>query len=322
MTPLRITLLGAGAVGGYFGAPLAAAGHRVSVVARGATLETLRRDGLTLLMEGRRVNGPVQAAEDGARFGPQDVVILAVKAPALPQVAQHVPPLLGPDTIVLPMLNGIPWWFFEGEQRLLRLDPDGALDKAIPRRQVVGAVVFPSLSCPQPGVTAHASGTRVVFGEPEGGTSERVQRVVDLFTQAGLSPEASTDIRREIWLKLLGNACFNPVSMITGSHTDDMLDDELIHELFDGMMRELMAMGRALGIDAVVDPAARMAFSRKLGHIKTSMLQDVDAGRAVELDGILGAAVELAARLGIQAPLLKAVYAIGRRRARELGLYR
>lgn len=322
MGNLRITLVGAGAVGGYLASPLARAGHEVSVVARGQTLEAIRRrGGLTLQSQGESFTAPVVANDDARAFGPQDIVLLAVKAPALPQAAAHVPPLLGPQTLVLPLLNGIPWWFFPGAQRLKCLDPDGALERSIPFEQIVGSVVFPSLSCPEPGVTRHASGTRLVFGEPHGGDSERVRRVVEVLRAAGHSPEASADIRREVWLKLLGNACFNPVSMVTGSHTDDMIDDPRVNRLFTGMMRELLSLGRALGIGIDMEPAERLALTRKLGHIKTSMLQDVEALRSVEIDAILGAAIEAAERSGVAVPLLETVYALARRKAEVMGLY-
>jgi 2-dehydropantoate 2-reductase len=322
MQALRIALVGAGAVGGYFAAPLARAGHQVSVVARGATLAAIRRNGgLTLEMQGQRFTAPVQAGEDASAFGPQDIVLLAVKAPSLPQAARHVPPLLGRETVVLPLLNGIPWWFFPGEQRLKSLDPEGVLERSIPLEHIVGSVVFPSLSCPEPAVTVHASGTRMVFGEPGGGAGDRVQRVVQALRDAGHAPEAASDIRREVWLKLLGNACFNPVSLVTGSHTDDMIDDERVNRLFTGMIRELLALGAALGIPIEMQPAERLAFTRKLGHIKTSMLQDAEAHRAVEIDAILGAPLEAAERLGVPVPLLETVYALARRRATVMGLY-
>lgn len=322
MTALRIALVGAGAVGGYVAAPLARGGHTLSVLARGATLEAIRRNGgLTLQSQGERYTAPARAAEDARSFGPQDIVLLAVKAPALPKAAAHLPPLLGPQTIVLPLLNGIPWWFFQGPQRLRSLDPDGALERAIPFEHIVGSVVFPSLSSPEPGVTVHASGSRLVFGEPGGGESERVRHVVEVLEAAGHSPEATTDIRREVWLKLLGNACFNPVSLVTGSHTDELIDDPRINKLFTGMMLELLALGRALGIAIDIRPADRLAFTRKLGHIKTSMLQDLEASRPVEIDAILGAAIEAAERAGVAAPLLETVYALARRRAEVAGIY-
>ncbi|MDX3907017.1 MAG: 2-dehydropantoate 2-reductase [Pigmentiphaga sp.] len=325
---LRIGVAGAGAIGGFLAARLALAGHEVSVLARGATLAAIRTRGILLDSGGTRVEANVRASDDPAQLGVQDVVILAVKAPSLPGLAPAIAPLLGPGTIVLPALNGVPWWFFPpgaggplAGRQLRTVDPDGRLERALPAAHILGLVVFPSCSCPEPGTVVHASGSRLVVGEPAGGMTLRAQAMARLLADARFEASASPDIRRIVWEKLLGNACFNPVSLLTGSHTDLLIDDAGVNRLFQAMMHELLTIGRELGIALDIEPADRLAVTRKLGHIKTSMLQDVEAGRAVELDAILGAAVEIAAELRVPAPLLDTVYALARVRAQRLGLY-
>ncbi|MEK7943526.1 2-dehydropantoate 2-reductase [Pigmentiphaga sp. YJ18] len=324
---MRIGVAGAGAIGGFLAARLALAGNDVSVLARGATLRALDEHGIRLDSGGTRSAARVRASDDPRQLGPQDLLILAVKSPSLPGLADRLGPMIGPDTLVLPALNGVPWWFFQSGDgplaghRLRAVDPDGRLERAIPADRVLGFVVFPSSSSPEPGVVAHASGSRLVVGEPAGGASPRARRAADSLAGAGFEASASPDIRRIVWEKLLGNACFNPVSLLTGSHTDLLIDDERVNRLFQAMMRELLAVGDALGLPLAIEPPARLAVTRKLGHIKTSMLQDVEAGRAVELDSILGAAVEIAGELGVPAPLLDTVYALARVRAERLGLY-
>jgi len=317
----RICVIGAGAIGGLFGARLAHGGQaQVSVVARGRTLDALRASGWVLEMAGERIAPAVQAVSpaEAASLGPQDIVILAVKAYALEQVVALVAPLLGPDTLVVPAVNGVPWWF---TGRLDCLDPRGVIAGAIPIGRVVGAVVYPSCSSPAPGVSRHGSGSRLVFGEIAGGApTPRIEALVRCLRAAGLDAEATTDIRTEVWKKLLGNACFNPVSMLTGSATDRLIDDAGIHRLFVSMMQETIAVGRALGIDPGIEPAARIAITRKLGHVKTSMLQDAEAGRPVEVEAILGAVIELARRHGVDTPHNQTVLALARMRAATAAL--
>ncbi len=325
---LKIGVVGAGAIGGFLAARLALAGNQLSVLARGKTLEAIRNHGIRLESEGRTFQVPVRVSADPAELGEQDVVVLAVKSPSLPEVAGKLAPLLGRETIVLPALNGVPWWFFQAitagplaGHRLSSVDAEGRLESAIPAKNIVGLVVFPSCSCPEPGRIVHASGSRLVVGEPGGAASARAQAMGQLFSAAGFEALASQDIRGEVWAKLLGNACFNPVSLLTGSHTDLLIDDSGVNQLFQNMMQELLCIGGKLGVPLDITPVARLAFTRKLGHIKTSMLQDVEAGRAVEIDSILGAAVEIAAELKVPAPFLDTVYALAKVRAQRLGLY-
>lgn len=325
----RICVVGAGAMGGFFTAKLALAGLPISVLARGATLAALRQHGIRLTAGGKLSSAPVSASDNPADLGPQDLVIIAVKAQSLPAVADQIAQLVTPATTVVPILNGLPWWYFRigakgklAGYNLRCVDPEGKLSRAIAPASIVGAVAFPSIACPEPGHTVHVSGERYIFGEAAGGPSERVTELARLVKASGLTgAETSTDIRREIWLKLLGNACFNPVSLLTGSPTDLMIDDPAIYKLFSGMMEELLALGRAIDMPVDIVPKDRLAMTRKLGHIKTSMLQDMEAGRSVELEGILGSPVEVAEQIGFDAPLIHTVYAIARARARILGLY-
>jgi len=324
---MKIGIIGAGAIGGFLGARLAASGHRVSMLARGETLRALTTNGLRLDSSGASQVVQVQASADPTELGPQDLLLLAVKAPALPDVAAASAAMCSASTIVAPALNGLPWWFFLGQQdvplagrRLYAADPQGTIEASIPTRSVLGCVVFPSCSVAAPGHVVHASGNRLVFGEPAGGTSGRAREVAGVFTEAGFEAEASADVRRDVWMKLLGNACFNPVSLITRSHTDELIDDAAVHALFVAMMTETLAVGRAIGIDVPVDPRDRLAMTRRLGHIRTSMLQDAIAGRTVELDAILGTLVEVAREAGVDAPMLNAITALARAHARQHGL--
>jgi 2-dehydropantoate 2-reductase len=326
----KVCVIGAGAIGGFFGARLAQGHADVSVVARGATLKALQQHGWVLESGGERKASPVRAVADAAELGQQDIVILAVKSYAMPNVVHMVKPLLGPKTLVLPAVNGVPWWFTDAAAKLPvsgpldSVDASGAIEAAIPAAAVMGAVVYPSCSSPEPGVARHQSGTKIVFGEPGSAAgaspTPRLEALVAMLKAAGFDAEASTDIRTEVWKKLLGNACFNPVSLITGSATDLMIDDPGIYQLFTAMMGELLAVGKVLGCAPAIAVADRIALSRKLGHIKTSMLQDAEGGRQVEIDAILGAACELGRKVNVTTPSLDTVYALARLRAKTTGL--
>jgi 2-dehydropantoate 2-reductase len=323
----RICVVGAGAIGGYFAARLAQAGNDVSVLARGATLAALQQYGVRLESGGEHIQAPVRARGSAEELGRQDIVLIAVKAPAMAAVAHGIAPLIGPGTIVLPALNGIPWWFFLDSRhplaglRLRTVDADGSIEANVPLATVAGIVVFASSSSPEPGVVHHASGKRIVLGEPGGGVSDRTSSLATLFGQAGFDASASADVRADVWVKLLGNACFNPVSMLTGRETDTMIDDPRLNAVFVRMMDEMLALGDKLGLLVRIDPHQRIAGTRQLGHIKTSMLQDLEASRAVEIDSILGALVECAAAAKAPVPTLETVYALARMRAQALGLY-
>jgi 2-dehydropantoate 2-reductase len=322
----RVCVVGAGAIGGWLAARLALAGADVSVIARGPALEQMARRGIELRSKGRMELASVRAAARADELGPQDLVLLTVKAPALPAIAPTLRPLLHADTVVLSAGNGLPWWFFlvPGHPcaglRLRSVDPAGAIEAALPLQHVLGLSVFAACHCPAPGVVQHDSGARLVLGEPAGGSSKRAEAVAQLLQSAGLDPQVSSDIRRDIWTKLLGNACFNPVSLLTGAPTDQMIDDPELHALFVRMMEEVLGIGGRLGLKLELDPGQRIAQARRLGHIKTSMLQDLEAGRAVELDAILGTVLECAAAVAMPVPTLASIRALAGLRARSAGL--
>jgi len=323
----KICIVGAGAIGGLIGARIAAAGGaEVAALARGATLAALRRHGWRLRQGGELLTAPATAAEHAAELGVQDLVVIAVKGPALGAVAASIAPLLGPQTVVLPAMNGVPWWFGQGiaalgDAPLESVDPGGRIAAAIPFAQVVGCVVHLAASMPEPGLVQHAMGMRLVVGEPNGGASARVAQVTALLERAGFEVLASPDVRYELWYKLWGNLTMNPVSAITGATLDRLLDDPLVREFCSAAMREAAAIGARLGCAIAQGPDDRHAVTRKLGAVKTSMLQDVEAGRAIELDSIVGAVHELGQRVGVPAPNVAALLGLARVFGRMRGLY-
>ncbi|GAA4343714.1 2-dehydropantoate 2-reductase [Pigmentiphaga soli] len=323
----RIGIVGAGAIGGHVAARLALAGHDVSVLARGATLDAIRRGGLHYRSGGDEWRIPLRAVGSAQEMGAQELVVIAVKGQSLPALAPGLGPLLGPGTAVLPVINGLPWWYLQvpgqplSGMRLARADPDGAIERALPLPHVLGGTIFASCHTPAPGSVVHSSGARLALGEPGGGVSERARLWADVLAHAGLGAVAADDIRREIWLKLLGNVCVNPLSLLTCATTDRLVGDPPVRELMTRMMTECIGLGRALGLAIDIDPAERIAQTSRLGAIKTSMLQDLEAGRGVELDGIVGAPLECAALLGHPMPMTGAVFALACQRARQAGLY-
>lgn len=325
---MKICIYGAGSIGGWIGAALAQAGERPNVVARGATLEALQRDGLVLVRGEQRTRIPVHAVADPAALGVQDLVVIAVKAPALAGVAQRIAPLLGPDTIVLTAMNGVPWWFLDGGfggelagRRLAAVDPDGAIAAAIPARHVVGAVVHASCSLDAPGVVRHHFGNGLIVGEPSGEATERVRALVELLVRGGIEARVSPQIQKDVWYKLWGNMTVNPISALTGATTDLVLADDLVRDFVSTVMREAQAIGARIGLPIAETPEDRHAVTRKLGAFKTSMLQDVEAGRAVELDALVGAVRELGQLSGVPTPFTDALLGLARLQARGLGLY-
>ena len=324
---MKICIYGAGAIGGTLGARLALAGNDVSLIARGAHLDAIRANGLALLQGDRREVVKLPASANAADLGVQDAVIIALKSHTLAAAVDGIAPLLGANTVVVSAMNGVPWWFFDGwggalqGTRLAACDGDGRIAAALASRRIVGSVVYMAADVPQPGVVRWNSGQRLVLGEPAHQLSPRVEILTKALVGAGFEAMASDSIRHELWLKLLGNLCFNPVSVLTGVSTDVMLDDPHMHGLFAGMMREAITLANALGLGITVEPEARIAQTRKLGAIKSSMLQDMAAGRPVELDAIVGSVVEIAARMGIDTPFINAVFGTVRVRAAHLGLY-
>ena len=323
----RIGVAGAGAVGGLIAARLAAAGESVSVLARGAHLRAIRDEGL-LLEEGEaRMVAKIVSSDDPGALDRQDVLFVAFKAHSLRDAAASLAPLVGPDTLIVPAMNGVPWWFFHGYggklegTRLDAVDPKGGIARALPPEQVLGAVVHLSSTMPVPGVIRRGKGNLLLIGEPSGAESARLARVIELLRKAGFDARATPEIQREVWLKLWGNMNMNPISALTGSTADAILDDPLTVALVREMMNEAAAVGAALGIDMGMSADQRIAVTRELGAFKTSMLQDFEAGRAPEIDAILAAPCEIGDRLGIPMPWSKTVLGLIRQKAVSAGIY-
>ena len=323
----KVCIYGAGAIGAWIGVRLARAGCDVSVVARGATLQALQQHGLRCREGGAEQAAPVQASADPATLGAQDLVVIAVKAPALPEVARHIAPLLGPATVVLTAMNGVPWWFFQGfgdkfaGTQLKAIDPRGEIAAAIPAAHIVGGVVHASCSLAEPGCAQHHFGNRLIIGEPSGQNSGRVQPLIALLGRAGFEVELSTQIQKDIWYKLWGNMTVNPVSALTGATTDLILGDDLVRNFISNVMLEAKEIGARIGIPILQKPEDRHAVTRKLGAFKTSMLQDVEAGRAVELDALVTVVKELGALTGVPTPQTDILLGLARLHARVRGLY-
>jgi len=323
----RICLFGAGAIGGFIGVRLARAGHDVSAIARGPTVVALRTQGWRLLSDEGMVSAQVRVAETAAELGPQDLVVIAVKGPALSGVAAAIAPLLHDDTIVMTAMNGVPWWFFDGfgghwqGMRLTSVDPRGEIAAAIPARRVVGCVVHAGCTTPEPGLTHNQVGRRLIIGEPTGATTARVEALATLLRGGGFEVEVSRRIQRDIWYKLWGNMTMNPVSALTGATLDRILDDPLVQAYCLAVMREAADIGAKVGCPIEQSGADRNAITRKLGAYKTSMLQDVEAGKAVEIDILLSAVREIGDAAGVPTPTLDGLLGLARLHARTRGLY-
>lgn len=318
----RIAVIGAGAIGGWIAASLAAADNKVSVLARGATLEALQSRGAILESNGRTIHGKVNASANAADLGEQDYVLIAVKAPALPALAGSLRPLIGEGTVIVPLLNGVPWWFMGSEEPLLSVDPDGAIAGALPYASIVGSVVHAAASCPTPGTVQLRMADKLILGEPSGGDeSARVQALCAILSEAGIPAVASANIRQEIWYKLWGNMTMNPVSALTLATADCILDDPLVEAFILSVMAEAQAIGAAIGCPIVQSGEDRNAVTRKLGAFKTSMLQDVEAGRTIELDALLGAPREIAARRGLPTNAINALFGLTRLMGKSRAIY-
>lgn len=324
---MKVCIYGAGAIGGWIGVKLARAGCDVAVVARGATLDNLRRHGLRLAQAGETLSAPVQVSASTAELGVQDLVVVAVKAPAMGEVAKAIGPLIGPDTIVLTAMNGVPWWFFEGfggryaGARLEAVDPDGSIAQAIPARHIVGCVVHASCALREPGFVQHHFGDKLIIGEPSGTQTERVLRLAELLRRAGFETVLSEQIQKDAWYKLWGNMTVNPVSAMTGATTDLILGDDLVRGFISAVMLEAREIGARVGIPIDQQPEDRHQVTRKLGAFKTSMLQDVEAGKPVEIDALVTVVKEMGRMTGVPTPFTDALLGLSRLHARVHGLY-
>ena len=323
----RICVYGAGAIGGWLGAGLASTGGEVSVVARGKTLEALQTHGLRLKRGDSISTHQVKASANPADFGVQDLLVIAVKAPALREVARQIAPLIGPGTVVLTAMNGVPWWFFQGfggkflGTQLKAVDAKGEIERAIPASNVIGCVVHASCLVAEPGLIHHHFGNGLIIGEPSGAASPRAQALVALLNRAGFAASLSVQIQKDTWYKLWGNMTVNPISAITGATTDLILGDELVRNFVSSVMLEAKEIGARLGIPIEQQPADRHAITMKLGAFKTSMLQDVDSHRAVELDALVTVVKELGTLTGVPTPFTDALLGLSRLHARVHGLY-
>jgi 2-dehydropantoate 2-reductase len=313
---MKFAVFGAGAIGGLIAARLSESDQDVAVVARGANLAAIQQQGLRVrsTMFGEFTCRP-RAVEDPAEIGPVDVVVLAVKAHSLTAIAPGLRPLLGRDTVCVTTQNGIPWWYFEGlggrwaGTHLDSVDPGGTIATHIDSRRVIGSVVYISASLVEPGVLDHVEGARLPVGELDGSRSERVRALADVLTVAGLRSSVRSHIRADIWTKLLGNATFNPISALTRATMKQLLDTPETRRLIADGMEEVRAVAASLDVAVSISTEKRIAGAEQVGHHKTSMLQDLEAGRPLELEPLLGAVVELAGKTGVAVPRLESLYA-------------
>lgn len=324
---MKVAIYGAGAIGGWMGVKLARAGCDVSVVARGATLEAVQQHGLRLRAGGEEIVAKVRASTNPAELGVQDLVVIAVKSQAMPEVAMCIGPLLGPETVVLTAMNGVPWWFFDGfggplaGTRLEAVDPEGAIARAIPATHIIGCVVHASCFVAAPGLVQNRFGNKLIVGEPSGEKTARVKSLVELLLKAGFEVELSDYIQKDAWYKLWGNMTANPISAITGATTDKILDDELVRGFISKVMLEAKEIGARIGIPIAQQPEDRHQVTRKLGAFKPSMLQDVEANRSVELDALVTVVKELGELTQVPTPYTDALLGLARLHARVRGLY-
>jgi 2-dehydropantoate 2-reductase len=325
---VKICIYGAGSIGGLLGARLADKGdHEVTLIARGAHLEAIRRSGLKLITDEETIVARPAATEDPKQAGPQDVVIVAVKAPAVAGIAEAMQPLLGPDTAVLTAMNGVPWWYFHGldgpwrDRRIRSLDPDGRLERLIETRRVIGCVVYPAAEIAEPGVIRHGYGNRFMLGEPDGSRSKRITALSAALNDAGFKAPMRAKIRDDIWVKLWGNLSFNPVSILTHGTLVQIARDPGTNAVIRRMMEESQQVAEALGVSFGVDIETRIGWAADVGEHKSSMLQDLENGKAMEIDALLTAVVEMGDMVGIETPMLDAILALAIQRGRVAGCY-
>lgn len=323
----KICIYGAGAIGGYMGAMLAKAGADVSLVARGPHLAAMQANGLILETAEGRETVPVSASDNPADLGVQDYVIITLKAHSVPGVVDAMQPLLGHDTAVVFAVNGVPWWYFhelggdlEG-RRVETVDPGGKIWDGIGPERALGCVVYPAAEVPEPGVIKHLAGDRFSIGEPNGEKSERAQELSNLLKTAGLRAPVRPRIRDEIWVKLWGNCSLNPISALTGATVEEMCTATDVRATVKNIMLEAQNVGEALGVKFAIDVEKRIAGAEAVGAHKTSMLQDLERGRPMEIDALVAAVVELGQLTGVETPTLDVVLGLVKQRARIAGCY-
>ncbi|MDB5317571.1 MAG: 2-dehydropantoate 2-reductase [Rhodospirillales bacterium] len=325
---MRLCVFGAGAIGGLMAAKLAAKGDvEVTVIARGPHLAAMQERGLTLRSEGQEIVTHPRCVATAAEAGPQDYVLVTLKANALPTAAAQIAPLIGPETAIVSAVNGIPWWYFHAQpgphagHRLRSVDPDGAVWALLPPERTIGCIVYPAAEVPEPGVVEHSYGDRFTLGEPDGSRTPRIMALSEALIAAGFKAPIRPKIRDELWVKLWGNLAFNPISALTGATLDVLTADPGQRGVARAMMLEAKAIGEALGVRFAIDVDKRIAGAAEVGAHKTSMLQDLERGRPMEIDALLGVIVELAELTGLSAPICAATLALVRARGRTAGCY-
>ena len=324
---MRVCIYGAGAIGGFLGVALARAGCEVSLVARGPHLAAIKQNGLTLLQDGERETVRLNASEDPAELGPQDHVIVALKAHSVPVVAQKMTALFHDETSVVTAVNGVPWWYFHGlggaleGTRLESVDPGGVQWDTLGPERAIGCVVYPACEIEEPGVITHQDGDRFTLGEPSGEKTERVQALSEAMRAGGLKAPVRPRIRDEIWVKLWGNLSFNPISALTGATLEEICGDPETRAVARAMMLEGQAVGEALGVKFAIDVDKRIDGAAAVGAHKTSMLQDLERGRAMEIDALVASAQELGRLTGVATPAIDMVLGLVKMRGRTAGCY-
>lgn len=324
---MKVAIVGAGAIGGYFGGLLARAGHDVTLIARGAHREAIRASGLTVESKTERFTTHPHCTDDPAEAGVQDLVILSLKAPAVPAMAEKMLPLFGPETPMITAMNGVPYWYFHKHggpldgTRIAAVDPGDKQWDLIGPQRAIGSVVWVAGAIAAPGVIRHGGGNRLPLGEPDNSRSPRLQRISTALTAAGIDAPVHDNIRQEIWTKLWGNLSYNPVSVLTSGTLEGLSRDADARRVLGAMMEESRRVGERLGIDFPVSIEERMGMAEKVGPHKTSMLQDLEAGRPMEIGGLLGVIAELARKLDIATPTIDIVLALLKVRARVAGTY-
>ena len=324
---MKVCIFGSGATGGYLGVELARAGAEVSLVARGAHLEAIRRNGLKLLIDGEERVAHAPATDDPTELGPQDYVIIGLKAHSIPGAVEKIAPLLGNDTAVVTASNGIPYWYFHDHGGPFRntvlqtVDPDGKQWQVLKPERAIGCIVYPATEVVEPGVVKHVYGNKFPLGEPSGERTERVERLAALMTQAGLDAPVLDRIRDEIWLKLWGNLCFNPISALTHATLDIIASDPGTRAVAKAMMTEAQQIAETFGVRFRVDIERRINGAGRVGAHKTSMLQDLERGRPMEIDALVAVVQEMGQLTGIATPTIDTVLALVRQRAKVAGLH-
>ena len=324
---MKICIYGAGAIGGFLGAELALAGADVTLIARGPHLAAMQANGLTLIRDGERRTAKVRAFVDPKEAGPQDYVLITLKAPSVPPIVPILQPLFGPTTSVVWGVNGVPWWYFHGlegpwrDRRLDTVDPGGVQWAGIGPDRIIGCIVYPAAEVIEPGVVQHVEGDRFSLGEPDGSKSERTTALANALVAAGLRAPVRPRIRDELWVKLWGNLSFNPISALTGATLEQMGTDSDMRAVVRAMMVEAQAIAENLGVKFAIDVDKRIDGGVAVGAHKTSMLQDLERGRPMEIDALVGAVAEMGRLTGVPCPTIDTVLALVRQRARLAGCY-